>query len=142
MTNAIEGAAREDHPAEGSARGATSEASEDRAESRTPITGEPVASISGAIRAGTRFVVRVVDRIVNGIRCIAPLVLGLSCQSTNDATIPAPAAASAAPAAKEVPAETGPRQLGKFTITFYYVIGEDEVKPKPVTQVRAFAAEQ
>jgi 3D (Asp-Asp-Asp) domain-containing protein len=30
------------------------------------------------------------------------------------------------------PAETGPRPMGQFTITFYYVIGEDEVTSKPV----------
>jgi len=132
MTNAIEGAKREHHPAEVSVPGAASEASEDRAEPGERISGEAFAPFAAAIRAGTRFLVRIVDRIVNGIRCVAPLVLGLSCQSTNDVGVPAPAVVAAAPAAPEPTAETGPRQLGKFTITFYYVIGEDEVKSQPI----------
>jgi 3D (Asp-Asp-Asp) domain-containing protein len=44
-----------------------------------------------------------------------------------------PVSQSAAVSAPEAaPAETGPHQLGQFTITFYYVIGEDEVTTKPV----------
>jgi 3D (Asp-Asp-Asp) domain-containing protein len=83
----------------------------------------------------TRFLVELIDRIVNGIRCIAPLVLGLGCQSTSDPVVLAPPVAAhvQAPATSDgEPAETGPHQLGKFTITFYYVIGEDEVATKPV----------
>ncbi len=80
------------------------------------------------------FLADLLDRIFNGIRSIAPLVLGLGCQSTNDvAAVAPPPAAESAPAPKpEVPANTGPRQLGQFTITFYYVVGEDEIAAKPV----------
>jgi len=60
-------------------------------------------------------------------------VLGLGCQSTNDVAAIAPPPSEAAPIAPvvEAPAETGPRPLGQFTITFYYVIGEDEVTTEP-----------
>jgi 3D (Asp-Asp-Asp) domain-containing protein len=88
-----------------------------------------------AIRAGARLVFDALDRIVHGIRRLTPLVLGLSCQSTNDVASVAPPVASRAAASASAssadPAETGPRQLGQFTITFYYVIGEDEIA-KPV----------
>jgi 3D (Asp-Asp-Asp) domain-containing protein len=92
-----------------------------------------VAAIARAMTSGTRFVVELIDRIVNGIRCIAPLVLGLGCQSTSDPVVVAPpVAAHVQPPAIEEPVETGPHQLGQFTITFYYVIGEEEVVAKPV----------
>jgi 3D (Asp-Asp-Asp) domain-containing protein len=92
-----------------------------------------LARISAAGRSGMRFLVEVIDRIVNGIRCIAPLVLGIGCQSTSEPIAIAPPIPEAvqAPATVE-PVETGPRSLGQFTITFYYVIGEDEVVAKPV----------
>src|SRR4029079_9026742 len=67
-----------------------------------------------------------------GIRLVAPLVLGVGCQSTNDVANVAPPAVEVAPAPKEPPPkeETGPRALGKFTITFYYVVGEEEIAAK------------
>jgi 3D (Asp-Asp-Asp) domain-containing protein len=92
-----------------------------------------LAGIASVMASGTRFLVELIDRIVNGIRCIAPLVLGLGCQSTSDpVAVAPPAAVRVQPPATVEPVETGPRQLGQFTITFYYVIGEDEVAAKPV----------
>ena len=88
-----------------------------------------IGRIASAVRSGTRFLVRMLDRIVNGIRAIAPLVLGLGCQSTNDVAA-ATAPAVTAPAPEKPLVETGPRPLGQFTITFYYVVGEDEVAAK------------
>jgi len=92
------------------------------------------AAIAGTIvRSATGFVVDLIDRIVHGIRCMAPLVLGLGCQSTNEPPKVAPAAHAPAPApAPDKPVDTGPRPLGRFTITFYYVIGEDEISATPV----------
>jgi 3D (Asp-Asp-Asp) domain-containing protein len=110
----------------------------------TPSNGEPCdpprAGALGAIAAVVRPMIRSAmnlvadffDRIVHGIRCLAPLALGagLSCQSTADAPDVAPPAIETVPAATVVrPEDTGPRTLGQFTITFYYVIGEDEVAP-------------
>jgi len=125
MTNAIEGEAS-DGP-RGDLPG-TTRSSEDRGDRTTGV----LASIAAVVRTGARIVVNFVDRIVNGIRCIAPLVLGLGCQSTNDVSTPAPAIAAIAPSTLQSTPDTGPRQLGQFTITFYYVIGEDEVQSKPV----------
>jgi 3D (Asp-Asp-Asp) domain-containing protein len=89
-------------------------------------------SLAGSDRAAS-LICRVVRRIVNGIRSIAPLVLSLSCQSNNDAaTTPPPVTASAPAPESTSAAETGPRPVGQFTITFYYVVGEDEVASKPV----------
>jgi 3D (Asp-Asp-Asp) domain-containing protein len=97
------------------------------------ISSGIASAITSGIASGTRFLVELIDRIVNGIRCIAPLVLGLGCQSTSDpVAIAPPAAIRVQPPATVEPVETGPHQLGQFTITFYYVIGEDEVTAKPV----------
>jgi len=92
----------------------------------------PGGSIAAVVRAGTHFLADLIDRIVNGIKCIAPLVLGLGCQSASDVVAVAPPVHEAVPAgAGPAPVETGPHQLGQFTITFYYVIGEDEVRATP-----------
>jgi len=92
-----------------------------------------VASVARPIAcAASSFLVDLLDRIVHGIRCLAPLVLGLGCESTNEPVEPAPAVHVPAPApTPDKPVDTGPRQLGKFTITFYYVIGEEEIAAKP-----------
>jgi 3D (Asp-Asp-Asp) domain-containing protein len=96
-------------------------------------SGKALAAIAGVIPSSRRLLADLLDRIVNGIRCLAPLMLGLGCQSASDVAAVAPPVREAVPAPADVaPEETGPRQLGKFTITFYYVIGEDEVTAKPV----------
>ncbi|HEU4728634.1 MAG TPA: 3D domain-containing protein [Kofleriaceae bacterium] len=101
-----------------------------------PSRDGALAAIASALGSSVRFVADVIDRIVNGIRAVgqvAPLVIGLGCQSTHD-VVPASeplAARTPAPPVSE-PTEPGPRPLGKFTITFYYVIGEDEITSKPV----------
>jgi hypothetical protein len=91
-----------------------------------------IATIAAVVRSGASVLVDLIDRIVHGIRLVAPLVLGVSCQSTNDVANVAPPAVEVAPAPKEPPPkqETGPRPLGKFTITFYYVVGEEEIAAK------------
>ena len=91
-----------------------------------------IATIAAVVRSGATVLVDLIDRIVHGIRLVAPLVLGVSCQSTNDVANVAPPAVEVAPAPKEPPPkeETGPRPLGKFTITFYYVVGEEEIAAK------------
>jgi 3D (Asp-Asp-Asp) domain-containing protein len=89
------------------------------------------AGFGALLKEGARYLVDLIDRIVNGIRGIAPLVVGLGCQSnTLDPPIPPPpmprevsVASDAAPAEEVKP-------VGSFSITFYYVVGEEEVVPK------------
>jgi 3D (Asp-Asp-Asp) domain-containing protein len=76
-------------------------------------------------------------RIVRGIRGIkgmVPLVFTIGCQAADPPPPPRPeppveqAAVNVSVAEEPVEApEPEPRQLGKFNITFYYVVGEDEV---------------
>ncbi|HSK05154.1 MAG TPA: 3D domain-containing protein [Kofleriaceae bacterium] len=64
---------------------------------------------------------------------MAPLVLAAGCQTTASPPAPRPEpAVEPAPSVKVVeapaePPEAGPRPIGKFNITFYYVVGEDEM---------------
>jgi len=90
-----------------------------------------IGTIAAVMRSGAKLLVDLLDRILHSIRVVAPVVLGFACQSTSDVAKVAPPTreGSSAPAA-QAPQDTGPRQLGKFTITFYYVIGEDEVSAK------------
>jgi 3D (Asp-Asp-Asp) domain-containing protein len=77
------------------------------------------------------------DRIVNGIRGL-PFVLAMGCQAGNEVapTLPPPPHVAAAEpkiiAAEPVELVEQPKLIGQFGITFYYVVGEDEVLPKPV----------
>ncbi|MDQ3367072.1 MAG: 3D domain-containing protein [Myxococcota bacterium] len=72
-----------------------------------------------------------VAQLVHGVQAVvlAPLVLAMGCQSgTVDASIATPPPEVVVPAVAAV--DDGPRKLGLFSITFYYVIREDEVAPK------------
>lgn len=97
-----------------------------------------IASAARVARSSAGYFAAWVGRIVRGlgrgIRSVAigaPIVLGAgACQQAEQPAPPAPAVEVAPAPAPREPVETGPRQLGKFTITFYYVIGEDEVAPR------------
>jgi 3D (Asp-Asp-Asp) domain-containing protein len=114
-----------------------------------PVRRGVLGTVGALIRSGgvllAELIDRMVDRFVQGIRGVAsivvplaiPLVVGVSCQSTSDVAKVAPPVHEVAPAPPQAPKQTGPRQLGEFTITFYYVIGEDEVAAKKPVLVAA-----
>src|SRR5262245_39124475 len=91
------------------------------------------AGIAAAIGAGARFVADLVadliERIVNGLKGIAPIALVIGCHSDRSPdTAPAEQAVVSVPEKPPVPEEpAGPKQIGKFNITFYYVVGEEEL---------------
>ena len=122
MMNVIGGEARDGH-LPGDDRGG-------RIECRTDGV---IGTIAAIVKAGANVLVELIDRIVHGIRSVAPLVLGLGCQSANDVASVAPPPVEPAPVKQDAPVEdTGPRTLGKFTITFYYVVGEEEITARPL----------
>jgi 3D (Asp-Asp-Asp) domain-containing protein len=79
------------------------------------------------------FLADLIGGIFRGIKGMAPLVLAAGCQSTSSPPPPRPEPpVEPAPSVKVVEAlaeqpEAGPHQIGKFNITFYYVVGEDEM---------------
>jgi 3D (Asp-Asp-Asp) domain-containing protein len=79
------------------------------------------------------FLAGLLGRISRGIKGMAPMVLAVGCQTTASPPAPRPEpAVEPAPSASAVeapakPPEAGPRPIGKFNITFYYVVGEDEM---------------
>lgn len=83
------------------------------------------------------------SRIVNSIKHIAPFVASVACHSNtpDPPAIPDPIpheVVSVAVDAPVPPKEEPPKPIGDFSITFYYVVSEEEVqakpaKPKPVT---------
>lgn len=93
-------------------------------------------TLGGVVKAGASYLADLIDRIVNGIRGIAlagVVTLGCSSGPSELEVQPAPAA-SVTPTPPPPPKAVEPKVLGKFAITFYYVIGEEEVvarKPKP-----------
>lgn len=96
-------------------------------------SGGALAAITAVMEWGTHVLAELIDKIVKGIGYLAPLMCSIGCQSTSDAGVVAlPVSEPVSAPANAAPAETGPHPLGQFTITFYYVIGEDEVTAKPV----------
>jgi len=85
--------------------------------------------VRAAVRAGASYLADVVARIVRKFTGVAPIVLAFGCESTDhQKPAPPPAAMVTQPAPKLE--STEPKPLGQFSITFYYVIGEDEVVRK------------
>ena len=99
-----------------------------------------LGALGSAAKAGAGFVADLVARIVSGIQgvMIAPLALAFGCQAPDSdaSSKPAPVEVSR-PAPVDAAVETGPKQLGLFSITFYYVVGEEEVIAKTKKQEAA-----
>jgi 3D (Asp-Asp-Asp) domain-containing protein len=98
----------------------------------------PVETVGSLLSEGARFLAdllgRMVDRMLLGITGIGAV---LGCQQAVDPVpmeIVAEPVAAAVDAATPVAKPTPPTALGKFAITFYYVVGEEEVPAtkKPV----------
>jgi 3D (Asp-Asp-Asp) domain-containing protein len=82
------------------------------------------------------FLGALLGRIVRGIKRMA-LVFAIGCQSTASEPAPRPAPPlvearmHVAPIEEPAPADEGPREIGTFNITFYYVVGEEEMLARP-----------
>ncbi|HSN26551.1 MAG TPA: 3D domain-containing protein [Kofleriaceae bacterium] len=97
-----------------------------------PTNENEQLSLRAVVRAGASYLAEVVSKIVRKIAGVAPLLVTLSCESTHVEKAPPPAAVvEHAPAPTQETDE--PKPLGQFSITFYYVIGEDEVIAKSKT---------
>src|SRR5436853_4242084 len=89
---------------------------------------------SQLIAALLRMLDRVADRVAGGFTSTCKLLgiavpIGAATGSCHDAApVPAPVVqtAPAMMASELADADTGPRELGSFRVTFYYVIGEAE----------------
>lgn len=92
---------------------------------------ETIASLRDSVASIGSSLADLLSRIANGFATIGPLALGLAgCQSAVDAK-----ASNEAPTVTlevvELPkVDDSPRPLGDFSITFYYVVGEEEVAAK------------
>lgn len=93
------------------------------------MASEP--TIGDLLRAGARELIALIAKIVNEIKGLAPLVM-MGCQgpTVQPMTQPAPGV-SVSIAPSDAAESDQPKPLGQFTITFYYVIGEDEIAAKP-----------
>ena len=91
-----------------------------------------LATLEEYASAGVSLVADWVARIVERLQgvVIAPLALMLGCQQPSEASKPIPQPQVSEMAPIDAAVDEGPRQLGQFNITFYYVIGEDEVAAK------------
>lgn len=92
-----------------------------------------LGAIQEMAKAGAGFLADLVARLVNGMQAVvvAPLALAFGCQAADsDASTKQPKPEVAVVEREPVVKDEGPTQLGLFTITFYYVVGEEEVVAK------------
>jgi len=93
-----------------------------------------LSAVTGALRDGASYLADLIARIVNGLKQIAPIAFGLAaCQSGQvDVPLPPPSMPHemATPPIEPTPTDAGPQPIGEFNITFYYMIGEEEVAAK------------
>jgi 3D (Asp-Asp-Asp) domain-containing protein len=96
------------------------------------MTGDQPApcSIGGVIRAGLGFLSDLVSRIVNGIAGVSAVVLCAGGCSGPKVEKEAPGPAAVERVRPLERSADDPEPLGRFNLTFYYVIGEDEVGRK------------
>jgi 3D (Asp-Asp-Asp) domain-containing protein len=70
-------------------------------------------------------------RIANGFKAIGPAVVGLAgCQPAVDAKVSNEAPAITLEVVEPEKVDDTPKPLGDFSITFYYVVGEEEIAAK------------
>ena len=96
------------------------------------IEPDDAGVVRGAWQASVGYLSELFGRFIRGFRGMAPLVLAVGCQAAESSEAPRPDLAAVSRVV-ERPArieDTGPRPLGTFSVTFYYVIGEEEVVPK------------
>jgi 3D (Asp-Asp-Asp) domain-containing protein len=93
-------------------------------ETSTPSDFSITETVRALVRVSVGYIAELMSRIVNGIAVMAP-VLALGCSGPKVEKVEQkPAAVERAPVDKDV---DEPKPLGMFDVTFYYVIGEEEV---------------
>ena len=95
------------------------------------------SAAGSAVRSGVSFLAELLDRIACGIKGMVPLVFAIGCQGAGSEGRDPQGTRQAPPVVEEAKVsvaqepvvfpEAGPRQIGHFNITFYYVVGEDEI---------------
>jgi 3D (Asp-Asp-Asp) domain-containing protein len=90
-----------------------------------------VSTIGDLIRSGARYLAELLARISSRFKAMAPIVLAVGCEQTGvENAPPPPPNPSELVSRLEAEPDLGPKPLGHFTITFYYMIGEEEVVAK------------
>jgi 3D (Asp-Asp-Asp) domain-containing protein len=101
--------------------------------------GSAEAAAGSAVKGRASLLAELIGRIARGIKEMVPMVLAIGCRGpASDAPAVPPPPVVVAEVAKvrvpeepPAPVETGPRQIGHFNITFYYVVGEEDVPARP-----------
>jgi 3D (Asp-Asp-Asp) domain-containing protein len=87
-----------------------------------------VAAIKETLVSIGESIAELLSRIVNGFARIGPIVLGLAgCQSAVDAKISNEAPTVSLEVTQPEKVDDSPKPIGDFSITFYYVVGEEEI---------------
>lgn len=111
------------------------------------ILDSVVESIGSAVRDGVSYLTDLLRRLAAGIQRFAPVVLtaaGCSSDAVDAAVSPPAPPVEPAPAVVAVPdaaVDDEPRPIGKFSITFYYMIGEEEVAARAAARAAKLARE-
>jgi 3D (Asp-Asp-Asp) domain-containing protein len=97
-----------------------------------------VAAIKETLVSIGESIVELLSRIANGFAKIGPIVLGVAgCQSAVDAKVSNEAPAITLEVKEPPKVDETPKPIGDFSITFYYVVGEEEIAAKARAKAKA-----
>ncbi len=94
-----------------------------------------IEELGEMVHAAGSFFADLFARIINGIRTLAPVMVLGACQGPS--VTPAPKVENTSGMITQPSRDEAnePRAIGEFNITFYYVIGEDEIPGRKSTKV-------
>jgi len=92
---------------------------------------DSIASLRDSVVSIGASIAELLSRIASGFTKIGPVVIGLAgCQSAVDAKVSNEAPAIKLPVQEAPKVDDSPTAIGDFSITFYYVVGEEEIAAK------------
>ncbi len=99
---------------------------------------DSIASLRDSVVSVGASIAELLSRIASGFAKIGPVVMGLAgCQSAVDASVSNEAPTITLPVQEAPKVDDSPVAIGDFSITFYYVVGEEEIAAKARAKAKA-----
>lgn len=107
-----------------------------------PTIVSAVTTVGSIVRGGVSYLTDLLGRLVRrGMQAMLPMMVAAGCssESVDAAVTPPPVQEPARIVVERTVEDEEPKPIGQFSITFYYMIGEDEVGARSAAKARALA---